>query len=759
MALAIKFLFRIKEMNVRLSYVLGLLSAVTVSSLTLNGVTAQESIERRVNELLGQMTLEEKVGQLNLVSHGPPLRWEDISEGKAGAVLNFNNAEDVARAQALVQQSRLKIPLLYGLDVLHGFRTQFPLPLGEAAAFNPRISSLASEWAAKEASYVGVNWTFAPMADLSRDSRWGRIVEGFGEDPHLGSVLTAARVEGFRKGGLAAATKHFAGYGAPQGGRDYDTTYIPRAEMYDTYLPPFRAAAEAGSASFMAAFNALNGEPSTANAWLLTDVLRKQWGFDGFVTSDWVGIGELVNHGVAADGAEAARKAILAGVDMDMMSQLYIKHLPDEVRAGRVPESVIDESVRRILRTKMRLGLFDQPAIDPKRTDANFPSKEARQVAREVTRETLVLLQNKGDLLPVKSGTRSIAVIGPLADAPQDQLGPHAARGHEEDSVTMLQGIRQRAQSAGITVNHAPACDLMCRSTEQLPAAVEVAKKADLVIAVFGEPQELSGEAASRAYLDLTGKQKEVLEALADTGKPIALVIIGGRPQILNSLAERIPSILMAWYPGTEGGNAVADVLFGDFNPSGKLPLTWPRATGQLPMYYNRLPSSRPTLPNNRFTLQYIDEAITPLYPFGWGLSYTQFTYSDPTIGQKQLDAGQMLEVFVNVTNKGSRAGQEVVQLYTRDPVASRSRPLRQLKAFEKISLNPGETKRVSLRVPVESLGFHLDDGSYVVEAGAIQVFVGGSSLAGQVGEVEIVKTISLPPDERRASVSTSVAQ
>ncbi|WP_445501023.1 beta-glucosidase BglX [Microvirga sp. G4-2] len=746
-------------MNVRLSYVLGLLSAVAAAGLTLNGVTAQEAIERRVNELLGQMTLEEKVGQLNLVSHGPPLRWEDISEGKAGAVLNFNNAEDVARAQALVQQSRLKIPLLYGLDVLHGFRTQFPLPLGEAAAFNPRISFLASEWAAKEASYVGVNWTFAPMADLSRDSRWGRIVEGFGEDPYLGSVLTAARVEGFRKGGLAAATKHFAGYGAPQGGRDYDTTYIPRAEMYDTYLPSFRAAAEAGSASFMAAFNALNGEPSTANAWLLTDVLRNQWGFDGFVTSDWVGIGELMNHGIAADGAEAARKAILAGVDMDMMGQLYIKHLPDEVRAGRVPESVIDESVRRILRTKMRLGLFDQPAIDPKRTDANFPSKEARQAAREVARETLVLLQNKDDLLPVKPGTRSIAVIGPLADAPHDQMGPHAARGHKEDSVTLLQGIRQRAQSAGVAVNHAPACDLMCRSTEQLPAAIEAARKADLVIAVFGEPQELSGEAASRAYLDLSGKQKEVLEALADTGQPIALVIIGGRPQILNSLAERIPSILMAWYPGTEGGNAVADVLFGDFSPSGKLPLTWPRATGQLPMYYNRLPSSRPTLPNNRFTLQYIDEAITPLYPFGWGLSYTQFAYSDATIGQKQLDAGQILDVSMNVTNKGSRAGQEVVQLYIRDPVASRSRPLRQLKAFEKINLNPGETKRVSLRVPVESLGFHLDDGSYVVEAGAIQVFVGGSSLAEQVGEVEIVKTISLPSDERRASASTSIAQ
>ncbi|MEZ0169164.1 beta-glucosidase BglX [Microvirga sp. TS319] len=743
----------------RLSYVLGLFSALAVSSLLQAGASAQDAVERRVDDLLGQMTLEEKVGQLNLVSHGPPLRWEDISEGKAGAVLNFNNAGDVARAQALVRQSRLKIPLLFGLDVLHGFRTQFPLPLGEAAAFSPRISFLASEWAAKEASYVGVNWTFAPMADLSRDSRWGRIVEGFGEDPYLGSVLTAARVEGFRKGGLAASTKHFAGYGAPQGGRDYDTTYIPRAEMYDTYLPSFRAAVEAGSASFMAAFNALNGEPSTANPWLLTDVLRNQWGFDGFVTSDWVGIGELINHGIAADGAEAARKAVLAGVDMDMMGQLYIRHLPDEVRAGRVPESVIDESVRRVLRTKFRLGLFDQAPIDPARTDDDFPSKEARQAAREVARETLVLLQNKGDVLPVKSGTRSIAVIGPLADAPQDQLGPHAARGHKQDSVTILDGIRRRAQSAGITVSHAPGCDLMCGSTDLLPAALDAAKKADLVIAVFGEPQELSGEAASRVDLRLTGKQIQILEALAATGKPVALVIMGGRPQILGPVAEHVPAILMAWYPGTEGGNAVADALFGDVNPSGKLPLTWPRATGQLPLYYNRLPTGRPTLANNRFTLQYIDEAITPLYPFGWGLSYTQFAYSDAAIAKRSLESGESLDVAVNVTNKGSRAGQEVVQLYTRDPVASRSRPLRELKAFEKVDLAPGETKRVTLRVPVESLGFHLDDGSYVVEAGAIQVFVGGNSLAESAGEAEIAKTIRMPPEERRASASTGLAQ
>ncbi|WP_210335355.1 glycoside hydrolase family 3 N-terminal domain-containing protein [Microvirga sp.] len=753
-------------MIVRLSDVHGLAKLALAVVLTASSVpqakaqeTSGQSIERRVNELLGQMTLEEKVGQLNLVSHGPPLRWEDISEGKAGALLNFNSAQDVARAQSLARQSRLKIPPLFGLDVLHGFRTQFPLPLGEAAAFSPRVSRLASEWAAKEAAYVGVNWTFAPMADLSRDSRWGRIVEGFGEDPYLGSVLTAARVEGFRQGGLAASTKHFAGYGAPQGGRDYDTTYIPRAEMYDTYLPPFRAAVEAGSASFMAAFNALNGEPSTANPWLLTDVLRRQWGFDGFVTSDWVGIGELINHGIAADGAEAARKAILAGVDMDMMGLLYIKHLPDEVRAGRVPESVIDESVRRVLRTKFRMGLFDRPDIDPSRLDTAFPSPESRQVAREVARETFVLLQNRGDVLPVPASARSIAVVGPLADAPHDQMGPHAARGHKEDSITVLEGIRRRAQGTGITVRNAPACDLFCRDTSGLQAALDAAKQSDVVIAVFGEPQELSGEAASRAHLELNGKQIEVLEELAKTGKPIALVLLGGRPQVLGSVGERIPAILMAWYPGTEAGPAVADVLFGDVSPSGKLPVTWPRATGQLPLYYNRLPTGRPTKPENRFTLQYIDESITPLYPFGWGLSYTQFSYSDAAMTHNQLDQGGVLEVAVSVRNTGAREGQEVVQLYTRDPVASRSLPLRELKAFEKVTLKPGETKRVTLRVPVESLGFHLDDGTYLVEAGTIEAFVGGSSLAEKVGQAEVMKTFRIPPMERRASASTSVAQ
>ncbi len=406
--------FRESAVKIRVhSTVLRLAAAIVLSAGTTGDAPAQDAVESRVNELLGRMTLEEKLGQLNLISHGPPLKWEQIAEGRIGALLNFNNAADVARAQALARQSRLKIPPLFGLDILHGFRTLFPLPLGEAAAFNPGLSHRAAEWSAKEGAYVGVQWTYAPVADLSRDVRWGRMVEGFGEDPHLGSVLTAARVEGFRAGGLASAAKHFAGYGAPQGGRDYDNALIPRADMRDLYLPPFRAAVDSGAVSIMAGLNALNGVPAAGNAWLLNDVLRGEWGFDGFVTADWSGVAELLNHGIAADGAEAARKALLAGVDMDMMGELFVKHLPGEVKAGRVPESAVDEAVRRVLRVKFRLGLFDRPDTDPTRVDAIFPSPESRQAAREVARETFVLLQNRGDLLPIAPKVRSIAVVGP----------------------------------------------------------------------------------------------------------------------------------------------------------------------------------------------------------------------------------------------------------------------------------------------------------------------------------------------------------
>jgi beta-glucosidase len=520
--------------------------------------------------------------------------------------------------------------------------------------------------------------------------------------------------------------------------------------MRDVYLPPFRAAVDAGAVSLMAAFNALNGIPSTANPHLLTDILRSEWGFDGFVTSDWAGIAELVNHGVAKDDAEAARKAILAGIDMDMMGQLYVRYLPEEIRAGRVPMEVVDTAVRRVLRVKFRLGLFDRPDIDPTHVDSVFPSSESRRAAREVARETFVLLQNRGDVLPMSSDRRSVAVIGPLADADRDQLGPHAARGHAQDSVTVWQGIRRRAESAGMRAVLAPACDLFCTRLDGLPAAIEAASQSDLVVAVFGEPQEMSGEAASRAHLTLGGRQAEVLDALVRTGKPIVLVLIAGRPLELGRIAETIPAILMAWYPGTEGGAALADVLFGDESPSGKLPVTYPRTVGQVPIYYNHLPSGRPTTAN-RYTLRYIDEDVRPLFPFGWGLSYTSFAYADAATTKSRLGPGDSLEVSVKVTNTGSRTGKEVVQLYTRDPVASRSRPLRELKAFEKIDLRPGETRTVSLRVPVERLGFHHDDGTYVVEPGEIRYYVGGTSLAPRAGSVEIVDGLQIAPGERRA--------
>ncbi len=725
--------------------------AALLTAAMLSGALADD-VEARVEALLARMTLEEKVGQLNLISHGISLRWDDIREGKAGALINFNNAQDVAKAQALARETRLKIPPLFGLDVLHGFRTQFPVPLAEAASFNPRLARMAAEWSAKEAAHIGVQWTYAPMADLSRDVRWGRMVEGIGEDPHLGSVMTAARVEGFHAGGLTTGVKHFVGYGAPMGGRDYDTTHIPPAELRDVYLPPFRAALGAGTMTVMAAFNALNGMPAMVNSWLLTDLLRDEWGFEGFVTSDWAGIHELLAHGVAADPAEAARKAILAGVDMDMMSGFFVRHLPDEVRAGRVPETVVDEAVRRVLRVKFRLGLFERPDVNPAHVDAIFPSPEARQAAREAARETFVLLRNQGDLLPIKPRIRSIAVVGPLADAPRDQQGPHGARAHAQDAVSVVEGFRRRARTFGGTVNFTPGCDLFCTTTEGFSRAVEAAKASDLVVAVLGEPHEASGEAASRAHLTFINKQPQLLDALIATGKPIVLLIVAGRPVELGRFAEKVPAIMMAWFPGTEAGPALADVLFGDVSPSGKLPVSYPRTVGQLPLYYGRLPTGRPTRSDNRFTLGYLDEAVTPLYPFGYGLSYTRFAYSDVSVAKTKLEPGEVVEVSVTLANTGARAGQEVAQLYVRDPVASRSRPVRELKAFEKVALEPGERKRITLRVPVDALGFHGDDGTYFVEAGEIQLFVGGSSLAPPAGSIEIVGDLHVLAGERKAA-------
>src|SRR5829696_1899182 len=726
----------------------GLMLLVPVRAMAL----APDEVERRASELIARMTLDEKVGQLSLASNGAFYRPEDVRNGRVGALINFNNAQDVAAAQKLARQSRLGIPLLFGLDVLHGFRTTFPMPLAETATFNPALGRKAAERSAAEAAYIGVQWTYAPMADVSRDPRWGRIVEGAGEDPYLARVFTAARVEGFRAGGLATAVKHFAGYGAAAGGRDYDATDIPPAELRDVFLPPFRAAVEAGSETVMSAFNALNGLPATAHPGLLTAILRNEWAFDGFVVSDWAAIHELIAHGIAKDGAEAARKALLAGVDMDMIGGLYNDHLADEVRAGRVPEAAVDEAVRRVLRVKLRLGLFERPDIDAKRVDAVFPTPESRQVAREVAREAVVLLQNRSKALPLRPDTRKIAIVGALAASAKDQLGPHAARGHMEDTVTILEGLRAHAERAGVIVTYAEGCELRCETTGGFGAAVEAARSADAVVAVLGEPEAMSGEAASRAHLGLSGRQSELLDALAATGKPVILVLVAGRPLSIGKELEKVPSALMAWYLGVEGGPAVAEILFGDANPSGKLPITWPRSVGQVPIHYNRLPTGRPHRSDNRFTLGYMDEPMRPLFPFGFGLSYTNFSFSNLTVTTPQTSASDMVEVQVKVINTGSRAGQEVVQLYVRDVVASRSRPARELKAFEKIMLAPGESRVVTLQVPGRELGFHLEDGTYVVEPGRFDVWVGADALADLFGSFELIDGLRLSPGQREAT-------
>jgi beta-glucosidase len=723
--------------------------ALLLAFATVAPAATSPAIERKVEDLLGRMTLEEKIGQLNLRSLGPLFPWEQLGEGRIGGLINFNDAGDIRRARELASRSRLGIPPLIGLDVLHGFRTVFPVPLGEAASFDLDLARRVATAQGREASAMGLQWTYAPMADVTRDPRWGRVVEGSGEDTLLGRLFARARVEGFRAGGLATSVKHFAAYGAVTAGRDYGEISVPPNELRDIYLPPYRAAIEAGSETVMSAFTAINGVPSTADPWLLTGVLRKEWGFDGFVVSDWAGIHELIAHGVARHEAEAARKALLAGVDMDMESRIYETHLADELHAGRVPMEAIDEAVRRVLRVKFRLGLFERPLPDPAAAGEAQVRPETRALAREAARASVVLLKNEGDLLPLSSRFRRIALVGPLASDRRDLLGPHAARGEANESVTVLEGMRARAEKAGVALAFAQGCERYCESRDGFAAAIEAARGADMVVAVFGEPQDNSGEAASRVSLDFWGLQRELIDALVATGKPVALVLMGGRPIELRSLADTVPSILMTWFPGTEGGSAIADVLFGDANPGGKLPLSWPRSAGQLPLAYNLLPSGRPTKGENRFTLRYLDANIRPLYPFGHGLSFTRFAIGDVTVATPRLGPSETLEVRATVTNVGDREGQEVVQLYTRQPVASRSRPLRELKAFEKVSLKAGERRTVTLQVPIRELGFHLNDGTYVVERSNYEVFVGDSSLAPLGGEFTVTDELRVIAEQR----------
>ncbi|MGH7529407.1 MAG: glycoside hydrolase family 3 N-terminal domain-containing protein, partial [Gemmatimonadales bacterium] len=635
-----------------------------------------------------------------------------------------------------VTRSRLKIPLLLGLDVIHGYRTIFPIPLAEASSWDPELVEAAARMAGREARANGINWTFAPMVDIARDPRWGRIAEGSGEDPYLGSVLAAARVRGFQDHILATA-KHFAAYGGAEAGREYNTVDISHRTLREIYLPPFKAAVDAGVASLMSAFNEIGGVPTSGSAWLTDTLLRREWGFDGFVVSDWTSVAELVPHGVAGSRAEAGRIAITAGVDMDMVSGIYLDSLAPLIRADRLPLAVVDTAVRRILRAKARLGLFGDPYLATPAPEA----REARALARRMAHESMVLLRNEGNLLPLsRGGGRTIAVIGPLADNRLEPLGPWHAQGRREDVVTVLAGIRAHVGS-GTDVLYAPGCGIEDTATAGFADAVAAARRAAVAIVVLGERHDMSGEAASRTSIDLPGVQQELLEAIHATGTPVVLVLMNGRPLTIEWAAEHVPAILETWFLGVEAGPAIADVLFGVVNPSGRLPVTWPRSVGQIPIYYNHKNTGRP-MPlgsNEKFVSRYIDSPNTPRYPFGYGLSYTTFAYRDLQIADARLGRRDTLRVSVTVANTGQREGTTVAQLYVRDVVGSVTRPVRELKAFRRVTLRPGESQTVELRVAVQDLAFWGPERRFVVEPGAFRVYVGPNSADGVEGRFAVV--------------------
>jgi len=704
-----------------------------------------EKVEARVNRILAKMTLEEKIGQLNQYNFDKPGIDADIASGKVGSILNATGAEQVNQLQRIaVEKSRLHIPILFGYDVIHGYRTIFPIPLGVASAWDESVVERMARVSAVEASAAGIRWTFSPMVDIARDPRWGRIAEGAGEDTYLGSRIAAAYVRGYQGTDLtsptsiAACAKHFVGYGAAEGGRDYNSVDMSDRKLRETYLPPFKAALDAGAVTFMSSFNTLNGVPASANPFTLRQILKRDWGFRGFVVSDWNSVGELMPHGLAADKKSAAQLAFRAGVDMDMTSDAYVNHLAELVRAGKVPQSMIDDAVRRILRVKVALGLFDNPYSDVALEAKRLLTAENRAAAREIAQKSMVLLKNEGKVLPFSKNVGSIAVIGPLADSKVDMLGNWFGKGEAKEAVTVLEGVRG-AIGDPARVLYAKAGEVTATSDQQIEEAVATAIKAEVVLLVLGEKGEMSGEAASRSELGLPGDQQKLLEAVVRTGKPVALVVMSGRPLALSWAAEHVPAMLEAWFPGTEGGNAVADVVFGDVNPSGKLPVTFPRNVGQVPIYYSGLNTGRPAGPtaDKKYHSGYLDVAHTPLFTFGHGLSYTNFSYSDLQVSAP--DAKNNVIAKVEVKNVGDRAGDEIVQVYARETVASIARPVKELKAFRRVSLAPGEAKVVEFTIAREEFGVWNGDMKYVVEPGNYTLFAGSSSDAVLRASLEVL--------------------
>jgi beta-glucosidase len=726
------------------------LLAVLVLAVVLRGA-APADIEKRIDALMTRMTLEEKLGQMSqaVFPAGLPDRSkEEIRKGRWGSFFNGGTPAQKAEAQRIaIKESRLGIPLIYGQDVIHGYLTTFPIPLGQAASWDPELVRQAARIAAREASSVGIHWTFAPMVDIARDPRWGRIAEGVGEDPYLGSVYAAAMVRGFQGDSLeapdsiAACVKHYVGYGAAEAGREYNTTWIPEILLRDVYLKPFRAARDAGVASYMSAFNDLNGVPTSGNAFTLRQVLRNEWKFDGFVVSDYTSIAELVPHGYAADLKDAALKGIRAGVDMEMVSTSYYDHAQALVDAKQLDPKLIDEAVRGILRIKFRLGLFDQRP-QPSAQPVTPPAPDALDTARRLAAESLVLLKNDGGTLPLAKSTGKVAVIGFLADSPVDQMGAWAQDGSLDAVRTPLAALRQTLGDSRVVWAQGLKSS-RDTSRDGFAAALEAARGADVVLLFLGEEASLSGEASSRAYLDLPGLQEDLVAEVARAGKPMVAVILAGRPLIFPKVTEKVKAVVYAWHPGTMGGPAITDVLFGDAAPSGRLTVTFPRALGQVPIYYNHMNTGRPAAEsgpgaNNKYSSKYLDAGLTPEYPFGYGLTYTTIEYSNLRVSTPALRMGGSLTVSADVTNTGQREADEIVQLYTRQMAASVTQPVRVLRNFRRIHLKPGERQAVEFSLGAADLAFHNEKMQLVTEPGQFQVWIAPDSARGLQGQFAV---------------------
>lgn len=747
-------------LNIQMISLFLFLSVSCTQQQTNNG--KDKEIEDQIGKILGQMTLQEKIGQMNQIS---PFKGLDndlttqIKEGKIGSLLNLNNPEWVNRAQEIaVKESRLGIPLLIARDVIHGYKTIFPIPLGQAAAFNPQLVEEGARIAAIEASSDGIRWTFAPMIDISRDPRWGRIAESFGEDPYISAVMGEAMIRGFQGNSLsdpasiAACAKHFVGYGAVEGGKDYNSTYIPERMLRNIYFPPFEAAIEAECATFMTSFNDNDGIPSTANSFILKDVLRGEWKFDGLVVTDWASTTEMVMHGFCKDTKEAAEKSVNAGVDMEMVSGSFLQNLEELVKERKVSEKAIDNAVRNILRLKFRLGLFENPYIVTEQS-AKYAVEHLTK-AKEAAEQSVILLKNEKQILPISDKIRSIAVIGPMADAPHEQMGTWVFDGEKEHTVTPLKALHDMYGDKVQVLFEPGLAYSRDKQTDGITKAVSVANRADLILAFVGEESILSGEAHSLADLNLKGAQSLLINALAKTGKPLVTIVMAGRPLTIGEEIKKSDAVLYSFHPGTMGGPAIADLLFGKTIPCGKTPVTFPKIPGQIPVYYahnntGRAPSRKETLIDDipveagqsslGNTSFYLDAGFDPLFPFGYGLSYTTFSYNNLKLSANKYKVDETITVNVDITNTGEYAGTEIVQLYVQDKVGSVTRPVKELKGFQRISLQTGETKTVTFNLPVSELAFWNIDMKKRVEPGDFRLWAGTNSQEGLFADFKVV--------------------